>query len=219
MKKILIVEDEIKLRNELKELLSNYMYEVEVIESFDNTLEIMCNSKVDLILLDINLPNTNGETLLKEYRKVYSTPIIMLTSKNTELDELLSINYGADDYITKPFSSQILVARIDRLLNRVNNVEKIDFNGLVLDISKSVLEANGQSVDLSKNEFKILHYLLINRGKIMSRDDIMNYLWDTNEFIDDNTLTVNINRLRSKLDSLGYSDIISTKRGQGYIIL
>lgn len=216
---LLIVEDEIKLRNELKIFLENNGYQVDTIDEFDDTLDLIKKKSCDLILMDINLPNINGEYLLKELRKEIDTPIIMVTSKNTEIDELMSINYGADDFITKPYNSQILLARIDRILKRNNKISNIKYKDLILDISKSIIVYNNQVIDLSKNEFKILHFLLINQGKIISRDELMNYLWDNNEFVDDNTLTVNINRLRTKLESIGYYDVILTRRGQGYIIL
>jgi len=218
--KILIVEDEEKLRLELKTFLNNNGYEVSVIDNFDDTINSILNIECDLVLLDINLPNISGEYILKEIRKVCNIPIIIVTSRNTEIDELLSINYGADDFITKPYNKQILLARINRLLNRNSLDEsKIKYKNIVLDVSKSIIIKDNINIDLTKNELKIFYYLLKNIGKIISRDELMNYLWDNNEFVDDNTLTVNINRLRSKLESIGLSDVIVTKRGQGYIIL
>lgn len=170
--------------------------------------------------MDINIPNINGEVVLKEVRKDINIPIIIVTSRDTELDELLSINYGADDFITKPYNPQILLARIERLLKRINCTSNIiSYKNLILDISKSIIMSNDKTIDLSKNETKILYFLLTNKEKIVSRDDLMDYLWNDNLFIDDNTLTVNINRLRSKLNVFGYKDLIITKRGQGYIIL
>lgn len=218
--KLLLVEDEIKLREELKIFLENNGYSVDTIDTFDDTLNLIKKNNCDLILMDINLPNINGEYLVKELRKECNTPIIMVTSKNTEIDELMSINYGADDFITKPYNPQILLARIERLLKRTGNVEnKITYKDLILYVSKSIIINNNEIIDLSKNEFRIFYFLLIKQGKIISRDELMNYLWDNNEFIDDNTLTVNINRLRTKLESIGYNDVIITRRGQGYIIL
>lgn len=220
MNKILIVEDEIKLRQELKIFLENNGYEANTIDCFDNTVDAILNSNSSLILLDINLPNINGEFVCKEVRKQSNVPIIIVTSKNTEIDELISISYGADDFVTKPYNSQILLARIERLLKRVNHQENtIKYKNIVLDISKSIITNNSLIVELSRNELKIFYYLLQNQGKIVSRDELINYLWDNNEFIDDNTLTVNINRLRNKLMDIGLSDVIITKRSQGYIIL
>jgi len=220
MNKVLIIEDEIKLRNELKIFLENNGYEVSTIEDFTNVLETISKIQTDIILMDINLPNINGEFLCKEIRKNNNVPIIMVTSKNTEMDELISINYGADDFITKPYNPQILLARIERILSRTTKViENIKYKDLELDINKSLIIKKDKKIELSRNEIKILYYLLKNRGNIISRDNIMNYLWDNDEFVDDNTLTVNINRLRNKLELLDLKEIIETRRGQGYIII
>lgn len=219
MKKILIIEDEVKLRNELKVFLNNNGLDCIILEKFNDVYNSILNTNCDLVLLDINLPDVSGEYILKSIRDRINIPIIIVTSRNTEIDELLSINYGADDFITKPYNSQILLARINRLLNRNTSDNIVNYNDIVLNVSKSLLIKNNDSIELSKNELKIFYYLLINRGKIVSRDDLMNYLWDTSEFIDDNTLTVNINRLRNKLEDIGYYDVILTRRGQGYIVL
>ena len=217
---ILIVEDEEKLREELKIFLESNGYQVETVKEFQNIDTNIFKINCDLILLDINLPFINGEYLLKEIRKKSNLPIIMITSKNTELDELLSISLGADDFITKPFNPQILLARINRLLTRKNNQsETIKYKNALIDVSKSLIETEDSKENLTRNELKILTYLLENKGTIVSRDDLINYLWDSDEYIDDNTLTVNINRLRTKLASLGLKDVIITKRSQGYIIL
>ena len=220
MFKIMIVEDEIKLREELKLFLENNGYEVILLTEFNYSISFINKNKVDLILMDINLPNVNGQYLCKEIRKNSDIPIIMVTSRNTDIDEIISINYGADDFITKPYNIQVLLARIERLLKRNNESKSIiSYNGLNLDISKSIIYSESDKVDLSRNELKIMYYLLKNKGSIVSRDEIINYLWDDGEYIDDNTLTVNINRLRSKLSKLLYKEIIETRRGQGYIIL
>ena len=145
----------------------------------------------------------------------------MLTSKTSELDEIMSMSYGADDYITKPYNPTLLLLRIENLFRHINHQssnEPIEYNGLTINLLKSTLEYNGNEVILSKNELNILYYLIKNKGKIVSRDELMDHLWDCNEFVDDNTLTVNINRLRKRLESIGLSDIIETRRKQGYII-
>lgn len=220
MKRILIVEDEIKMRDELKIFLENNGYIVDCILEFNDVINEIKKCEVDLILLDINLPSINGQFICKEIRKDNNTPIIMITSKNTELDELISLNYGADDFITKPFNLQILLARIERIINRNHDHSKIiEYKDFILDISKSAIIKNETIIDLSKNEFKILYYLLSNKGNIVSRDKLIDYLWDNNEFIDDNTLTVNVSRIKNKLEIIKYEDIIITKRGQGYIVL
>ena len=222
MRKILIVEDDEKLRKELKIFLEKNGYQAIILEKFNNAVKDIINEKADLILLDINLPFTDGEFICKEIRKQSEVPIIMVTSRNNEIDELLSINYGADHYVTKPFNIQILLAKIASILRRTNlsevNQNRIDCKKFVLNISKSTIERDGKILELTKNELKILHYMVENIGKIVSREEIMNYLWDSDSFIDDNTLTVNMTRLRNKLEELELKDLIETKRGQGYIL-
>lgn len=148
--------------------------------------------------------------------------IIVITSRDNEIDELLSINYGADHYITKPFNIQILLAKIGSLLRRTNSSnevkEKIDAKDFILNISNSTVEKDGKTIELTKNEYKILKYLVENRNKIISREEIMDSLWESESFIDDNTLSVNMTRLRTKLEELNLKDIIETRRGQGYIL-
>lgn len=222
MSKILIVEDDEKLRNELKIFLERNGFEVSVLNNFENSIQSILEDKVDLILLDINLPFVDGEYICKEIRKTSNVPIIMLTSRNSEIDELLSLNYGADQYVVKPFNIQILLAKINALLKRSQNTDTyqnlLDCRDFILNVSKSQLEKNGQIMELTKNELKILHYLVSKRGQIVSREEIIEYLWDSQSFIDDNTLTVNVNRLRNKLEELNLQEIIETKRGQGYIL-
>jgi len=170
-------------------------------------------------LLDINLPGADGEYVCKEIRKQSNMPIIIVTSRDNELDELLSINYGADHYITKPFNIQILLAKISSLLRRTNQnevMDKIDAKDFILNIANSSIERNGKVIELTKNEYRILKYLTQNRGKIVSREDIMDCLWESESFIDDNTLSVNITRLRTKLEELDLKELIETRRGQGY---
>lgn len=222
MQKILIVEDDVKLRDELEIFLNKNGYQAQTLKKFDNTIQDILIQKPDLILLDINLPNVDGEYICKEIRKQSEMPIIMITSRENELDELISINYGADHYITKPFNIQILLAKIASVLRRSNltggNQDKIDAKEFLLNLSKSTIEKEGKEIELTKNEFKILKYLVRNREKIVSREEIMECLWDSESFIDDNTLTVNITRLRNKLDELNLKELLETKRGQGYIL-
>ncbi|MCI8833713.1 MAG: response regulator transcription factor [Clostridia bacterium] len=223
MQKILIVEDDEKLRNELEIFLNNNGYEAKTLEEFKDTINKILEINPDLLLLDINLPEADGEYICKELRKKSEMPIIIVTSRDSEIDELLCINYGADHYITKPFNIQILLAKIGSLLRRTNNIgetnEKIDAKDFILNTSKSTIEKEGKIVELTKNEYKILHFLVQNREKIVSREDIMECLWDSESFIDDNTLTVNITRLRNRLGELGLKDILETRRGQGYILV
>ncbi len=222
MQKILIVEDDEKLRNELEIFLNNNGYQAESLKTFDNTINDILEINPNLILLDINLPGVDGEYICKEIRKQSDMGIIAVTSRDNELDELVSINYGADHYITKPFNIHILLAKVNSLLRRTNNSneskDKINAKDFILNISNSTISKNDKIIDLTKNEYKILKYLIENRNKIVSREDIMDCLWENESFIDDNTLSVNITRLRSKLEELGLKDIIETKRGQGYIL-
>ena len=221
MPKILIIEDDEKLREELKIFLNKNGYKATTLTTFDNTIQDILQTNPDLILLDINLPNTDGEYICKEIRKQSNMPIIIVTSRDNELDELLSINNGADHYITKPFNIQILLAKIGSLLRRTNMQEvndKIDAKDFILNTSNNTIEKDGKIIELTKNEYKIFKYLVQNRGKIVSREDIMECLWESESFIDDNTLTVNITRLRNKLEELELKELLETKRGQGYIL-
>lgn len=219
MARILIVEDDKKLRNELEIFLNNNGYQAYSLETFENTINDILNMNPDLILLDINLPGADGQYICKELRKKSNMPIIIITSRDNELDELLSINYGADHYITKPFNIQILLAKITSILRRTNIIadigDKIDAKDFILNISKSTIEREDKWVELTKNEFRILKFLVQNREKIVSREEIMECLWDNESFVDDNTLTVNINRVRTKLEDLGLKELLETKRGQG----
>lgn len=221
MAKILVVEDEAKLRQELELYLNNNGYQTEIVDTFENTLEQMIEFTGDLILLDINLPNINGQFLCKEYRKNSSKPIIIVTSRNNEMDELMCISYGADDFVTKPYNPLILLARIEAVLKRAQPASDIliNYENIQLDVSKSSIIKGQEIIELSKNELKIFYFLLQHRGNIKSREELMTYLWDSDMFVDDNTLTVNINRLRKKLEDIGLNKVIHTRRGQGYIIL
>lgn len=222
MQKILIVEDDKKLRKELETFLTKHGFIAKGLEKFDNTIQDILNENADLILLDINLPYTDGEFVCKEVRKTSDVPIIMVTSRDNEIDELMSLNYGADQYVTKPYNIQILLAKINGLLKRNKKSDKemqeIECDGFKLNIAGRVIKKDDRKIELTKNEYTILYYLCINRGRIVSRDEIMDYLWESEEFIDDNTLSVNVKRLRGKLEELGLVDRIETRRGQGYIL-
>lgn len=222
MQKILIIEDDEKLRNELETFLNKNGFVATSLKKFDNAVEDILNEKADLLLLDINLPYTDGEVICKEIRKISNVPIIMVTSRDSEMDELLSLNYGADQYVTKPYNIQILLAKIVGLLKRNqnagNNPDKIDCGEFVLNTAGRIIEKEDNKVELTKNEYKILEYLVLHRQQVISRDEIMDYLWESEEFVDDNTLNVNIKRLRTKLEELGLIDQIETRRGQGYLL-
>ena len=221
MEKILIVEDDEKLRKELEIFLNNNGYLSETLNTFNNTLNDILKINPKLLLLDLNLPNADGEYICKEIRKKSNMPIIIITSRDNEIDELLSINNGADHYITKPFNIHILLAKINSLLRRTKtqeNIDTIDAKDFILNINKSTIEKDNNIIELTKNEFRILKYLVQNRNKIVSREDIMMCLWDSDNFIGDSTLTVNITRVRYKLEELGLKELLETKRGQGYIL-
>ena len=221
MQKILIIEDDEKIRSELETFLNKNGYETKTIVNFENTIEDALNEKADLILLDINLPYADGEYICKEIRKNSDVPIIMVTSRDSEIDELISLNYGADQYVTKPYNIQILLAKIAGLLkrNQSNNTnDKIELEKFILNTTSRYVENGDKEIELTKNEYNIIYYLSLKKGKLVSRDEIMDYLWESESFIDDNTLSVNIKRIRDKLEEIGAKDSIETRRGQGYIL-
>lgn len=220
MKKIMIIEDDTIISKELYELLVNAGYEALILKDFSNAKEEVLKSNIDLILLDINIPYQNGEQLLKEIRKESNIPVIMVTSRANETDEILSISYGADDYITKPYSPTILLLRIQNIFKRLDNsTEVLKYKDLEVSISRGILSKENQILELTKNEMLIFQHLLNNQNRIVSRDELMTILWNNEEYINDNALTVNISRLRSKLEDFGYPNAIETRKGQGYILL
>lgn len=221
MYKIVIVEDDVDIREELCSFLQKYGYEVTAPTDFQNIINIIQKENANLIILDINLPAFDGYYICREIRKTSEVPIIIVTSRDSELDELMSMNIGADDFITKPYNTQILLARINSILKRSygNFQEVLVHNGISLNLSNASLSFENNTIELTKNELKILAFLLKNKGNIVSRDSLMEYLWNSDYFVDDSTLTVNITRLRKKLEDLGIENLIQTKRGLGYIIL
>lgn len=218
--KILIIEDDFELSNELKILLDNNGYHGIILQDLQNALENIIKINPDLILLDIKLPYLNGQQLLKQIRKNSNVPVIMVTSKDSEIDEILAMSYGADDYITKPYNPTILLLHIEAIFKRLNKIDNnLVYHGVNINLSKSTLKKDDIELLLSKNEMSIFYFLFMNQGKIVSRDEIMNYLWGTDKFIDDNTLTVNMTRLKKKLVQIGLINIIETRRDQGYILI
>ncbi len=228
MQKVLIIEDDRTLCGELTILLERSGYTVQSINDFTDVITQMKASKADLILLDISLPGTNGEALLQEYRKVSDTPVIMLTSRTDDVDEVLSMSYGADDYITKPYNPTILLLRIAAVLKRgmkgrQSQIYRCHTDGaedaeIEFSSVKGSLIGNGEEQVLTKNEMIIFSLLLEHQGEIVSRDDLMTALWDNDEYVNDNALSVNISRLRNKLAELGIPDAIDTRKKQGYIL-
>ena len=222
MKKILIIEDDEAIRNELKTFLCRYNYDTLFVEKFENIIEEIKKENADLILLDINLPIFDGFYICREIRKNSNVPIIIVTSRDSDIDELMSMNLGADDFITKPYNTQILLARINSVLKRVYSKEvqeSMVYKDLVLNLSNGTISYKDNTLNLTKNEIKILSYLIKNKGKIISRENLMEYLWNDDFFVDDNTLSVNITRLRKKIESIGLKNPIETRRGLGYIML
>lgn len=216
----MIVEDDKIVASELYNLLTNSSYEATILTNFENALETILKSNSDLILLDINIPYLNGELLLKNIRKKSNIPIIMVTSKTNEADEALSIMYGADDYIIKPYNPTILLLRISNIFKRCEQkLDIIKFKNLIININKGIIKNNEKEVILTKNEMIIFSYLLNNKERIVTRDELMTTLWNNDEYINDNALTVNISRLRTKLKELSEEEMIETRKGLGYILL
>lgn len=222
MEKIIIVEDDKIIREELQSFLSKYGYEVVAPSEFKNIVEFILNENANLVLLDINLPVFDGYYICREVRKKSEVPIIVVTSRDSDMDELMSINLGADDFVTKPYNTQILLARIGALLKRSGSstvsTNILTYKDFQLNLSNATVLYNGKEIDLTKNEVKILSYLINHKGEIVSRELLMEYLWTSEFFVDDSTLTVNITRLRKKLDEIGIENVIETRRGLGYIM-
>ena len=223
MYKIIIVEDDVQIREELKILLENSEYIVEVIKEFNDVEEKILRSNSNLVLLDINLPGKDGYQICSKIRATSKIPIIFVTSRNNSMDELNGIMIGGDDYIEKPYNIPILLARIKNILNRTypENKEEINikYKEIVLNILDSTVSYKNNKIELSKTEFKILYFLFKNSNKIVSRIDIVEYMWDNQLYIDDNTLSVNITRIREKLSQINVDNLIETKRGQGYKLI
>ena len=219
--KILIVEDDIKIRQELKTLLEHHQYEISLIEDFTkDIIEEINKTEKDLILLDINLPNQNGFDICKKVKEEESVPIIFVTSCTGEESELKSIISGGDDFITKPYNKDILLEKIKRTIKKQDPVQykEIKLDNVTLDLHLSLVKYQDNEVELTRNEFRILYYFFINPKKIITKEELLDYLWNEKYYLDDNILTVNINRLRKKLEEIGLQDFITTIRKKGYKI-
>lgn len=223
MRKIVIAEDDEKLCRELLTFLANNGYQAESLPTGDYSLKAILKAQPELLLLDLGLPGTDGLYLCRELRKVSEVPVIVITSQNTQMAELMSMNQGADDFVTKPFHPQILLARIEAILKRVYResapLEKQELGLFSLDLGKAVAASGTGSIELTKNELRILDCLARRKNQIVSRDELISHLWDSELFVDDNTLTVNMTRLRGKLEAIGVKNVIQTKRGLGYVLL
>ena len=221
MKKIFIVEDDLTIQAQLKTLLSGNGYEVFVVTDFSQTIQQIKAFVPHLVILDIKLPGNNGFEICSEIRTFSDIPIVFVTSSNTDMDELNSIMLGGDAFITKPYNTAILLAKIAALLKRAYPSPQTEFftwNGVTLYLESSVIEYKEQKAELTKNELKILYYLFKNAGKICSRNDIVDFLWDNQLYVDDNALSVNVTRIRNKLDKIGLTNFIKTKHRQGYTL-
>lgn len=218
---ILIIEDDETFRQELAGLLRNSLYQVTVPAEFGNISEKLPSIRPDLILLDLNLPGQSGFEVCTEIRRFSDVPIIFVTGRSDASDEITALLKGGDDYITKPFQPAVLLAHITAVLKRTGRREEepvLEHRGVELDLAKGQVRFQGASAELTKNELKILSCLFRHRGSIVSRSDLTEYLWDNAVFLDDNALSIHITRIRGKLQELGLSDFIRTKRGMGYSI-
>lgn len=221
MPKIYVIEDDEAIRGELLRLLEREGYETGACEDFSSASELALAAGPDLVLLDLTLPGTDGQLVCRELRGASSVPIIVLTSRTTEADEVVAMTLGADDFVPKPYSPRVLLARIAALLRRSGGSAArsvLEHSGVTLDLSRSLASSASGSVELTKNEVRILALLMRRAGTIVSREDLMRELWDSEAFVDDNTLTVNVNRLRGALAKMGVEGFLVTHRGQGYSV-
>jgi DNA-binding response OmpR family regulator len=222
MYKILIVEDDLIIAKAVKNHIESWRYEAESVTDFKDVLAVFASYNPQLVLLDITLPFFNGYHWCQEIRKISKTPIIFISSASDNMNIVMAMNMGGDDFIAKPFDLNVLTAKVQALLRRTydftGQTNLLEHHGAILNTSDSTLNYNSNKMELSKNELKILHVLLKNKGKAVSRETIMTRLWETDSYIDDNTLTVNITRLRKKLQEIGLSDFITTKKGLGYLV-
>ena len=222
MKEILLVEDDLDLARELSLALNKWGFTVYRIERFDNILKEFLEKMPMLVIMDVNLPYFDGFYWCEKIRDVSKVPIIFLSSRDSNMDVIMGMNNGGDDYITKPFSVEVLISKINALLRRsydyVSSDSLLYYDDIILDTEKCILKRGDKSIELTKNELKILSLLIKNKDKVVSRDKIMMSLWDDDEFVNDNTLTVNITRLRNKLKYIGIEDFIKTKKGLGYMV-
>lgn len=218
---VYIVEDDEPIREELTRLLERNEYKVIASTRFDTVTADIIAAAPEVVLLDLNLPYVDGHVICRELRERSDVPIIVVTSRDSDLDELMSMNLGADDFIVKPYSPQILLARIASVLRRAHKggaETNVHYQGLSLDLAKSVVSYQGAEAELTKNELRILQVLIAHAESIVTREQLQNELWQSDQFIDDNTLTVNVNRLRTTLEGIGVVDFLHTKRGLGYYL-
>lgn len=222
MARIYVIEDDESIRTELARMLGREGHDVSCCVDFLHAAALALASSPDLVLLDLALPGTDGQLICRELRAAGSVPIIVLTARSDEADEVVSLALGADDFVAKPYSSRVLMARITALLNRSGGAgaacSTLEHAGVTLDLTRSQASCGEKNVELTKNELRILALLMRRADTIVSRDELMRELWESDAFVDDNTLTVNINRLRSTLAGIGVEGFLVTHRGQGYSV-
>ena len=216
--KIAIVEDDMKIREELSKLLKNNGYEIIAFNNFENIPLLIKNSEVNLVLLDINLPFENGYEICRKIKENNNIPIIFVTSRDSTEDEIMSIKVGGIDVITKPYDTIILLEKIKRAINLSNpmNFKEITKKGYILDLHLSILKYDNKEIELTRNEFRILYYFFMNDNRIISKEELLEKLWNDKYYLDENILLVNINRLRKKAEEIGIKDLLENVRGKGY---
>ncbi|EHG8751343.1 two-component system response regulator SapR [Enterococcus faecalis] len=223
MAKIMIVEDETTIRELISEELQKWQFKTIGTTDFNDVLDDFQEENPQLVLMDINLPVYDGYYWCQKIREVSKVPIIFISSRSTNMDMIMAMNMGADDFVTKPFQIDVLIAKINALLRRSYNYsdtdsEVLSHNGITLNVDNGRMEIKGEMIDLSKNEYRLLYLLMKKHGKILTREKLLRALWDDERFVDDNTLTVNINRLRKKIEQAGIAGYIETKVGVGYMV-
>ncbi|WP_026882200.1 response regulator transcription factor [Clostridium akagii] len=224
MFKIMIVEDDVMIKNILQENILRWGFEAVAVENFNQVLGEFSKCSPHLVLMDINLPFFDGFYWCNKIREISKVPIIFVSSRDNNMDVIMAINMGGDDFIQKPFSLEILMAKIKALIRRTYSyadaeTNVLEYKNIVLNMKDDSVFFKDKRIELSRNEFSILYLLMKNNGNLISRDKIMRSLWEDESFVDDNTLTVNVNRLRKKLEDIELASLIKTKKGQGYIIL
>lgn len=222
--KLFIVEDDRDLAEEMQKALSKWGFEVSIGQDFENILKDFLDVSPHVVLMDINIPSFDGFYWCKKIRDVSSVPIVFVSSRDSNMDIIMAMNSGGDDYIQKPFDISVLVAKLQAMMRRTyeyggSELNALECHGLILNLDDTTVHYEGQTIELTKNEFKILKLLIQNRGKVVSRQMLMKKLWDDDVYVNENTSTVNVNRLRAKLEDMGLKAFINTKKGMGYILL
>ena len=223
MYQIMLVEDDAALCGQILEGLKKWGFCADVAVNFENIMDDFSRIKPQLVIMDVNLPCYDGFHWCRKIREISRVPVVFLSSRDTNMDIIMGVNTGADDYITKPFSMQVLIAKLQAVIRRTydyttTGTEFIEHKGLMLNLGEGTVSSGSSRMELTKNELKILSLLMNNKGRVVTRESMMQLLWDDAEYVNDNTLTANINRLRGKLSDIGHPDFIITKKGQGYMV-